>query len=67
MQMMDHAPPADAGGEKKSRSMAERARRAMTLQAKGSCWYCDRLVDSVRRFCSVSCREDYFDEESESN
>jgi hypothetical protein len=38
-------------------------RRAMQLQAKGSCWYCDRAVDAIRRFCSVSCRNDYFEEE----
>lgn len=35
------------------------------LPAKGSCWYCDKPVDNVRRFCSLSCRNDYQEEESE--
>jgi len=37
----------------------------MLLQPKGSCWYCDQPVDSVRRFCSSSCRDDYLEEEME--
>lgn len=37
----------------------------MALQPKGSCWYCDQPVDSVRRFCSSSCRDDYLEEEAE--
>jgi hypothetical protein len=43
----------------------ERARRAPALQAKGACWYCDEPVDNVRRFCSLACRDDYFEEENE--
>jgi hypothetical protein len=35
------------------------------LPAKGFCWYCDHAVDNVRRFCSVACREDYYEEEAE--
>jgi hypothetical protein len=35
------------------------------LPAKGFCWYCDKPVDNVRRFCSVTCRHDYQEEESE--
>ncbi len=42
-----------------------RARRAPSLQAKGTCWYCDEPVDNVRRFCSLDCRDDYFEEENE--
>jgi len=41
------------------------AKRSATLPAKGACWYCDKPVDNVRRFCSLSCRDDYFEEESE--
>ncbi len=37
----------------------------MELQPKGSCWYCDQPVDSVRRFCSSTCRDDYLEEEAE--
>jgi hypothetical protein len=37
----------------------------LDLQPKGSCWYCDQPVDSVRRFCSSNCRDDYLEEEAE--
>ena len=37
----------------------------LALQPKGSCWYCDQPVDSVRRFCSSKCRDDYLEEEAE--
>jgi len=37
----------------------------LALQPKGSCWYCDQPVDSIRRFCSSSCRDDYLEEEAE--
>lgn len=39
------------------------AQRASALQPKGTCWYCDRQVDNIRRFCSASCRHNYFEEE----
>jgi hypothetical protein len=35
-----------------------------SLQPKGTCWYCDQMVDNVRRFCSPSCRTDYLEEEA---
>ena len=34
------------------------------LPAKGSCWYCEKPLDSVRRFCGKPCA-DSFDEEAE--
>ncbi|WP_040787551.1 hypothetical protein [Massilia niastensis] len=36
----------------------------LSLPAKGSCWYCEKPLDSVRRFCGKSCA-DSFDEEAE--
>lgn len=39
--------------------------RSASLPAKGSCWYCDKALDNVRRFCSSTCRDDYFEEQSE--
>ncbi len=51
--------------ESRSTDHASRVCRSASLQAKGSCWYCDKPVDNVRRFCSLSCRDDYFEEESE--
>ena len=34
-----------------------------SLPAKGTCWYCDKPVDSVRKFCSKDCSM-AFDEEA---
>lgn len=39
-----------------------RARQA--LPPKGACWYCDKPLDNVRRFCDKECA-DAFDEEKE--
>ena len=38
----------------------------LSLPPKGACWYCDKPLDSVRRFCGKSC-SDSFDEEAEFN
>lgn len=40
------------------------ARTRQTLPPKGACWYCDKPLDSVRRFCGKECA-DAFDEEKE--
>ncbi len=40
------------------------ARTRQSLPAKGSCWYCEKPLDSVRRFCGKDCA-DAFDEEAE--
>lgn len=48
-------PPASAPGSQRPRH---------SLQPKGSCWYCDKPVDNVRRFCGKECA-DAFDEEAE--
>jgi hypothetical protein len=42
---------------------AARPARA-NLPPKGSCWYCDKPLDSVKRFCGKACA-DAFDEEAE--
>lgn len=39
------------------------ARTRHSLVAKGSCWYCDKSLDSVRKFCGKECA-DAFDEEA---
>lgn len=48
-----------------AQKLACQAQRLQSLQPKGSCWYCDQPVDSVRRFCSSTCRDDYLEEEEE--
>ncbi|OEZ99961.1 hypothetical protein [Duganella sp. HH101] len=40
------------------------ARTRQTLPPKGACWYCDKPLDNVRRFCDKECA-DAFDEEKE--
>ena len=35
-----------------------------SLPPKGSCWYCEKPLDSVKRFCGKGCA-DAFDEEAE--
>jgi hypothetical protein len=40
------------------------ARPRHSLPPKGACWYCDKPLDSVRRFCGKECA-DAFDEEAE--
>jgi hypothetical protein len=41
-------------------------RTRQSLPAKGSCWYCDKPLDSVRKFCGKECA-DAFDEEQAYN
>ena len=36
----------------------------LALPPKGSCWYCEKPLDSVKRFCGKTCA-DAFDEEAE--
>jgi hypothetical protein len=45
-------------------AMSAKARTRQSLPAKGACWYCDKPLDSVRRFCGKECA-DAFDEEAE--
>ena len=35
---------------------------ARHLPPKGACWYCDKPLDAVRRFCCKSCGEAYAEE-----
>ena len=51
-----------AGGEPPVPAAPARARQ--TLPPKGSCWYCEKPLDSVKRFCGKGCA-DAFDEEAE--
>lgn len=44
--------------------MARRVDTRQSLPAKGFCWYCDKPLDSVKRFCGKECH-DAFDEEDE--
>ena len=37
-------------------------RTRQSLPAKGSCWYCDKTLDSVRRFCGKACADAFAEE-----
>jgi predicted nucleic acid-binding Zn ribbon protein len=47
-----------------SAAPASPARTRQSLPPKGACWYCDKPLDNVRRFCDKECA-DAFDEEKE--
>lgn len=61
--MEDEKQEAPQDGERQAMAAAAAARRA-ALPAKGACWYCDKALDSVRRFCGKPCAAAY-DEEAQ--
>jgi hypothetical protein len=38
------------------------ARPRNNLPPKGSCWYCEKPLDNVRRFCGKECADGFDDE-----
>jgi hypothetical protein len=60
----DNFPENDAQGERPSDAQAAPVRPRQALPPKGSCWYCEKPLDSVKRFCGKACA-DAFDEEAE--
>lgn len=52
-------PPAGVAVAVAAGAMPARA----NLPPKGSCWYCEKPLDSVRRFCGKPCANS-FDEEA---
>ncbi len=57
-------PDGDAGAEPPADAKPACARARNSLPPKGACWYCDKPLDNVRRFCGKECA-DAFDEEAE--
>lgn len=54
----------EAAADALPNAVAAHQRTRQSLPAKGSCWYCEKPLDSVRRFCGKECA-DAFDEEAE--
>lgn len=54
----------DARAEHQSDAQSAPVRPRQALPPKGSCWYCEKPLDSVKRFCGKPCA-DAFDEEAE--
>ncbi|MDP3671845.1 MAG: hypothetical protein WA191_01280 [Telluria sp.] len=61
--IQENLPEKDAGAELPAVPTAS-VRARQSLPPKGSCWYCEKPLDSVRRFCGKVCA-DAFDEEAE--
>lgn len=62
--IQESLPDKDAGAEPSAVPPSGPARTRQSLPPKGSCWYCEKPLDSVRRFCGKVCA-DAFDEEAE--
>ena len=60
----DSVPDKEPGTDALAAAPAAPARARNSLPPKGSCWYCEKPLDSVRRFCGKECA-DAFDEEAE--
>jgi hypothetical protein len=53
----------EAAADAPPNAVVAQARTRQSLPPKGACWYCDKPLDSVRRFCGKECA-DAFDEEA---
>lgn len=51
-----------ASQEERDSTRATPLQLAASLPPKGACWYCDKPLDAVRRFCCKSCGEAYAEE-----
>jgi hypothetical protein len=56
--------PDDGAGAAAMPPVAAVPRTRQMLPPKGACWYCEKPLDNVRRFCDKECA-DAFDEEKE--
>ena len=36
---------------------------SLAIVAKGSCWYCNKHLDDVKRFCNRACAEAFEEDE----
>ncbi|WP_154668135.1 hypothetical protein [Pseudoduganella violaceinigra] len=59
METQEDIPPAEIAAAAQRPSGVRQS-----LPPKGSCWYCEKPLDAVRRFCGKECA-DSFDEEAE--
>ncbi len=62
--IQENLPDNDGNVELPAAPVMTAALARQALPAKGSCWYCEKPLDSVRRFCGKECA-DSFDEEAE--
>lgn len=62
--VQESLPDNDAGAATSVAPPLPPLRARQSLPPKGACWYCEKPLDSVRRFCGKECA-DGFDEEAE--
>ncbi|MBB3225226.1 hypothetical protein [Pseudoduganella umbonata] len=63
METTEQAVPDSAVSMMPSMMPAMAATPRQKLPPKGSCWYCEKPLDSVKRFCGRDCASS-FDEEA---
>ena len=61
--VQESLPEKNASAEASVAAPLAQRRARQSLPPKGSCWYCEKPLDSVRRFCGKECA-DGFDEEA---
>ena len=57
--IQDSVSGAPAGADQPGAPPAQPRR---SLPPKGACWYCDKPLDNVRRFCGKECADGFDDE-----
>jgi hypothetical protein len=62
--IQESLPDKNATAEPMLAAVARPTPTRQSLPPKGACWYCEKPLDSVRRFCGKDCA-DSFDEEAE--
>lgn len=64
MEPIQESVPEDGAGMPPPGTARPPVQTRQMLPPKGSCWYCEKPLDNVRRFCDKQCA-DAFDEEKE--
>jgi hypothetical protein len=64
METIQESLPDKSGTAEPVAASTRTAPSRQSLPPKGSCWYCEKPLDAVRRFCGKICA-DAFDEEAE--
>jgi hypothetical protein len=60
--IQDSLPGNAMGAEAPAAAPVPPARPRHGLPPKGSCWYCEKPLDNVRRFCGKECADGFDDE-----
>ncbi|MDQ2821372.1 MAG: hypothetical protein M3Y65_13415 [Pseudomonadota bacterium] len=60
--IQDNVLGALSGAESTLAAPASPSRPRHSLPPKGSCWYCEKPLDNVRRFCGKECADGFDDE-----